>query len=284
VGCNDFRGRKWFVVTGTTAIMESALSEIEFLALSPNRVAVLRRLAEESHTRTDLAVATGASQATLGRILRDFEERSWIRRVEGGYVATATGELIADGFLDLLAILEIEGELRPIVRYLPTDELGFDLRRFEDATITVPSGTKPNAPVKRVLDFLRTAADVRVFSHAFNEGSLRVIEERVSAGETTFEGVFSRSALDAVADDAGLRRRLGSLIDTSSATVRVRDGEIPLAVTVADGAVHMLLRDENGILQASVDTDDPAVRDWARETFEAYWETAERVDPDELTH
>ena len=221
VGCNDFRGRKWFVVTGTTAIMESALSEIEFLALSPNRVAVLRRLAEESHTRTDLAVATGASQATLGRILRDFEERSWIRRVEGGYVATATGELIADGFLDLLAILEIEGELRPIVRYLPTDELGFDLRRFEDATITVPSGTKPNAPVKRVLDFLRTAADVRVFSHAFNEGSLRVIEERVSAGETTFEGVFSRSALDAVADDAGLRRRLGSLIDTPSATVRV---------------------------------------------------------------
>jgi len=263
--------------------MESALSEIEFLALSPNRVAVLRRLAEEPHTRTDLAVATGASQATLGRILRDFEERSWIRRVEGGYVATATGELIADGFLDLLAILEIEGELRPIVRYLPTDELGFDLRRFEDATITVPSGTKPNAPVKRVLDFLRTAADVRVFSHAFNEGSLRVIEERVSAGETTFEGVFSRSALDAVADDAGLRRRLGSLLDTPSATVRVRDGEIPLAVTVADGVVHMLLRDENGILQASVDTDDPAVRDWARETFESYWEAAERVDPDELT-
>ncbi|WP_251343335.1 helix-turn-helix transcriptional regulator [Haloplanus halophilus] len=262
--------------------MESALSEIEFLALSPNRVAVLRRLADERHTRTDLAVATGASQATLGRILRDFEERSWIRRSDGGYVATATGELVADGFLDLLEIVEIEGDLRPIVRYLPTDALGFDLRRFEDATITVPSGTKPNAPVTRVLEFLRTAEDVRVFSHAFNEGSLTVIEERVSDGEMTFEGVFSRSALDAVADDAGLRRRLDSLLGAPDATVRVRDGEIPLAVTVADDVVHMLLRDANGVLQASVDTDDPTVRAWATETFDDYWEAADPVDPDDL--
>jgi predicted transcriptional regulator len=264
--------------------MESALSEIEFLALSPNRVAVLRRLARDRHTRTDLAVATGASQATLGRILRDFEDRSWIRRVDGGYVATATGELVADGFLDLLEIMEIEGELRPIVRYLPTDALGVDLRRFEDATITVPSGTKPNAPVKRVLDILRTAESVRVFSHAFNEGSLTVIEERASAGEMTFRGVFSRRALDAVADDDGLRRRLDSLLDTPAAKVRVRDGEIPLAVTVADGVVHMLLRDTNGVLQASVDTDDAAVRSWAMETFGGYWEAAEPVDRDELVH
>jgi predicted transcriptional regulator len=264
--------------------MESALSEIEFIALSPNRVAVLRRLAQERHTRTDLAVATGASQATLGRILRDFEERSWIRRVDGGYVTTATGELVAEGFFDLLDVVELEGDLRPIVRYLPADELGFDLRRLDDATITVPSGTKPNAPVKRVLDFLRTAADVRVFSHAFNEGSLRVIEERVSSGEMTFEGVFSRSALDAVADEAGLRRRLGSLLDAPTARVRVRDGAIPLAVTVADGVVHMLLRDENGILQASIDTDDATVSGWARETFDAYWAAAEPVAPDELTH
>lgn len=264
--------------------MESALSEIEFLALSPNRVAVLRRLARERHTRTDLAVETGASQATLGRILRDFEERSWIRRADGGYVATATGELVADGFLDLLEIMEIEGDLRPIVRYLPTDALGFDLRRFEDATITVPSGTRPNAPVKRILEFLRNGEAVRVFSHAFNEGSLRVIEERVSAGEATFRGVFSRSALDAVADDAGLRRRLDSLLDMPDARLRVRDGEIPVAVTVVDDVVHLLLRDANGVLQASVDTDDATVHEWATETFEAYWEAATPVDRDELTH
>jgi predicted transcriptional regulator len=264
--------------------MESALSEIEFLALSSNRVAVLRRLARARHTRGDLATATGASQATLGRILRDFEDRSWIRRVDGGYVATATGELVADGFLDLLEIMETEAELRGVVRYLPTDAIDFDLRHFDDATITVPSGTKPNAPVSRVLDLLRDAGEIRAFSHAFNEGSLTVIEERVTDGDSTFEGVFSRRALDAVADDAGLRRRLASLLDAPGASVRVRETEVPVAVTVADGVVHVLLRDENGVLRASIDSDDPVVRAWAHDTFDRYWNAASPVDGDELAH
>ncbi|MFB6102565.1 MAG: helix-turn-helix transcriptional regulator [Haloplanus sp.] len=263
--------------------MESALSEIEFLALSPNRVAVLRHLAEGQHTRGELADVTGASQATLGRILRDFEARSWIERADGAYVATATGELVADGFLDLLDIMETEAVLRDIVPYLPTDAIDFDLRHFDDATITVPSGTKPNAPVGRVLELLRDAETVRAFSHAFNEGSLTVIEERVSAGEMRFEGVFSRNAIDGVSDDPGLRRRLESLLDATDASVRVREAEIPLAVTVADDVVHLLLRDANGVLRASIDTDDPVVRAWAHDTFDRYWQAASPVDRDELS-
>lgn len=262
--------------------MESALSEIEFLALSANRVAVLRHLARERHTRGELAATTGASQATLGRIIRDFEDRSWIRRVDGGYAATATGELVADGFLELLEIMETEAELREVVRYLPTDAIDFDLRHFDDATITVPSGTKPNAPVGRVLDLLGDAGEIRAFSHAFNEDSLTVVEERVTAGESTFEGVFSRRALDAIADDAGLRRRLDSLLDAPAANVRVREAEIPVAVTVADDVVHVLLRDGKGILQASIDSDDPVVRAWAHDTFDRYWNAASPVDRFEL--
>jgi predicted transcriptional regulator len=261
--------------------MESALAEIEFLALSSNRVEVLRRLAEGRHTRTDLAVATGASQATLGRILRDFEERSWIERADGAHVATATGELVADGFLDLLDIVETEADLRPIVDYLPA-AVDFDLRRLDDATVTVPSGTRPNAPVGRILELLRAASSVRVFSHAFNEGSLDAVERRVTAGESTFEGVFSRDAVEAIAEDEGLRRRLDSLLAAPDAAVRVRDDGISPAVTVADGTVHLLLRDDNGVLQASVDTDDPVVRDWARERFQRYWTTASVLEPEDL--
>lgn len=261
--------------------MESALSAIEFLARSPNRVAVLRLLADGRCTRNDLAVETGASQATLGRILRDFEERSWIRRVDDRYVATVTGELVAEGVLDLVAILEVETSLRDVVPYLPAGALDFDLRRLADATVTVPSATKPNAPVQRLLELLRDAGTVRVASHAFNEDSLRILERRVSAGESTFEGVFSPSAIDGVADDPDLRRRLDALLEAPDATVRVREGEIPLAVTVADDVVHLLLRDENGVLRASIDTDDAAVRTWARETFDRYWATASAVSSDD---
>jgi predicted transcriptional regulator len=262
--------------------MESVLEEIEFLALSPNRVEVLRLLAEDPQTRSDLAASTGASQATLSRILADFEKRSWVEREGGKYVATATGRLVADGFTDLLEVLEIEADLREIVEYLPTRAMAFDLRRLADATITRPSQTRPNAPIQRVLDLLEDADDCRVFSHAFNEQSLTAVRERVTGDDRTFRGVFSRSAIDALAEDSGLRRQLISLLDADGTEVRIHDEEIPVAVTIADERVHLLLRDEVGVLRASIDTDDPGVRSWATETFERHWRTASPLDADDF--
>jgi len=263
--------------------MEDALADIEFLALSGNRVEVLGLLADERHTRRDLADETGASQATLGRILGDFEDRAWVRKERGGYVATATGELVASGFTDLLSILDTERELRPIVEYLPTDAMGFDLCYLADATITTPSSTRPNAPVQRVLDLIADADDVRVFSHAFNEQSLGVVKEHTATGDQTFRGVFSRSAIEALAGDSALRERLLALIDTDGVEIRLCENEIPVAVTVADDVVHLLVRDADGILRASVDSDDPAVLAWADDAFDRHWAAAELLERDDFS-
>jgi predicted transcriptional regulator len=262
--------------------MESALEEIEFLALSENRVKVLTLLAEQRRTRRALETETGASQATLSRILGDFQDRSWVRQDGSEYVATATGKLVAEGFNDLLDILETESELRGLVRYLPTHAMDFDLRHLADATITTPTQTRPNAPVRRLLDLVERAETVKAFSHAFNEQNLTVVERRASAGDLAFSGVLSRSAVDALADDRELRDRFGSLLDASETEIHVREEGIPLAVTIADETVHMLLRDETGVLRASIDTDDAAVRSWALETFDHYWRTATELGPTDL--
>ena len=262
--------------------MESALAEIEFLALSPNRVETLRLLADGPHTRRELVATTGASQPTLGRILGDFEERSWVVRDGSEYRATATGKLVAAGFDDLLSIVDTEERLRPVVRWLPTDAITFDLRHLADATITTPSQVRPNAPVKRALDLLRDADEVRIFSYAFNEQSLDVVADRTAAGDQRFEGVFSASAIDALADDSRLRRQLRELLAADRASVRITDEEIPLAVTVADSVVHLFLRDDRGLLQASLDVADPAVSDWADGLFSQYWETATPLDVEQL--
>ena len=259
--------------------MEAPLEEIEFLARSTNRVEVLRLLAAEPQTRRELAAATGASQATLGRILDDFTDRSWVRHDGGEYVATATGTLVADGIGDLVSVLETEAKLRGVVSYLPTTELGFDLRRLADATVTVPSRTRPSAPLQRVLDAMADAARLRAFSHTLNEQSLATAHDRVTAGEQSFEAVLSASAIDALAADHRLWTQLRALAEHDDAEIRVRREEVPLAVTVADGTVYLLVRDESGILRASLHTDDPAVREWADETFSAYWETASPFDP-----
>lgn len=260
---------------------DASLEEIEFLALSANRVDVLRLLSEGRYTRTELADETGASQATLGRILGDFDERSWITRDGSEYTATATGRLVAAGFTDLQEILETERRLRDIVEFLPTEEFGFDIRRLADATITVPTQTRPNAPLQRLLSLLQDATEVRAFSHAFNEQNLTTVQERTSADEQTFEGVFSRNAIDALAADPSLREQLLDLLATDRAAVRVRD-DVPVAAMLIDDIVYLLVRDGHGVLRASIDIDDAEVRSWARDTFESYWESATPLEGDDL--
>ncbi|MEY7848719.1 helix-turn-helix transcriptional regulator [Natrarchaeobius sp. A-rgal3] len=262
--------------------MESSLEEIEFLALSANRVDVLRLLSEGRYTRRELSETTGASQATLGRILGDFDERSWVRRDGSEYVATATGRLVSAGFTDLQEIVETERTLRDIVDFLPTESLSFDLRRLSNATITTPSQTRPNAPLQRLLELLEEAEDVRTVSHAFNEQTLSIVRERTKAGEQTFEGVFSRRAIEALTDESELRRRLESLLEADRAAVRITDDDVPLAVMIVDDVVYLLLRDAQGILRASVDVDDDHVRSWAKETIADYWEESTRLEPESL--
>jgi len=248
--------------------MEETLAEVEFLALSPNRVTVLETVADGSHTRTELADVTGASQATLGRILGDFEERHWVERAAGGYVATATGRLVAEQFADLLGVIDTERQLRDVVDFLPTDAMDFDFRHLADATITTPSETRPNAPLQRLLELLRGANSVTAFSHAFNDQSLSVVADRLD--DIEFQAVLSPAAIDSLTADDQLRARLRSVVDSATATVSVHDGKIPVAVTIADDVVNILARDDRGVLQAAVDTDNPAVRKWAQRRFEHY--------------
>jgi len=262
--------------------METSLAEVEFLALSENRVEVLRLLAEGPRDRSELAAETGASQATLGRILRDFEERSWVERRGGEYTATATGRLVSRGFTDLLDILATERELRGVVEYLPAEELTFDLRHLSDATVTVPSGTRPDAPLQRLLDLEQEGREIRAFSHAFNERSLSLTAERAREDDLTFRGVFSRGAIDVLANDDDLRRTLRELLDADDAFVRVYDGDVPLAGTIVDGVVNLLVRDESGVLRAAIDTDDDVVLSWAEDTFTGYWEAATPFDRRDL--
>ncbi|MFB6173466.1 MAG: helix-turn-helix transcriptional regulator [Halobacteriales archaeon] len=262
--------------------MDAALDDVEFLARSPNRVAVLQSLAAERRTRSELAAETGASQATLGRILADFEERSWVRRVDGAYEATATGDLVADAVADLVAALDLERDLREIVEYLPTEALGFDLARLADAEITVPTETRPNAPVRRLLELERAAGEVRAFSHAFNEQTLDLLAERTAAGDVAFRGVFAPAAVDALRSDPSLRERLRTVVGADTAAVRVRSAGIPVAGTIADDRVHVLVRDDSGVLRAAIDTDDPAVYEWAERAFERYWSDAAPLDRSDL--
>ena len=261
--------------------MDPVLEEIEFLARSTNRVDVLRLVAAGPYSRRELASETGASQPTLGRILRDFEERNWLTETAAGYEATPTGRLVAEGVGEFYDLVETELKLRELVDWLPTEELTFDLRELQDATVTVPSQTRPAAPVGRVVDLVREADRVTMLSHAFNDRTLEAVADWVASGGS-FEAVFSADAIEPVAADDALASHLRRLVDAEGATVRIYDGVVPLAVTLTDDTVGLLLRDDSGRLQAALDTDAPAVADWAREVYSHYREESRPLAVDLL--
>jgi predicted transcriptional regulator len=94
--------------------------------------------------------------------------------------------------------------------------------------------------------------------------------------------VLSPAAIDSLTADAELRGRLREVVDAETATIGVYAGEIPLAVTIVDGVVHMLVRDGRGVLQAAIDTDNPTVREWAKRRFEHYRVQSEPLTAEEL--
>lgn len=273
---NDFR---WAVEWNG---MASPLEEIEFLARSGNRIEVLATLASGSYTRRELGDVTGASQPTLGRILNDLSDRNWIAYDGDRYRATPTGELVADGITDLRERLETETKLREVVEWLPTEVMDVDLRAFEDAKITTPSSTRPNAPLSRMVELLERTGSARLLSHSFNSQKLDLLERRTTAGDLRAEGVFAADAIDAVAADPDLRGRLEAVVAAGQTDLRVYDGEVPLALELTDDRTHLLLRDEAGVVRGSLDTDNETVRSWAESVYERYWSAASPLDADEL--
>jgi predicted transcriptional regulator len=260
--------------------MSDPLEEVEFLARSANRIEVLLVLTEGAYTRRELGDALEASQPTLGRILQDLTERNWVAYDGERYRATATGRLVGEGMTDLRERLETEARFREVAPWLP-NEMGVDLRAFGDATVTLPSGARPNAPIRRMVELLRESGRVRLLSHSFNEAKLDLLAERCVDGTLVAEGVFSTDAIDALRAVPDLQARLVRVLGTEGAEIRVTREPVPLAVEVTDTRTHLLLRDGEGLVRASVDTDAEAVREWASDLHARYWGDARRLSPSE---
>jgi predicted transcriptional regulator len=258
------------------------LDEIEFLARSSNRIEVLAALVEGPHTRRELEDRLNVSQPTLGRILTDLAERNWADSDAGAYRATPTGKLVEAGITDLRERLETETRLREVVEWLPMDSLSFDFRHLDDATITTPSRTRPNAPIQRMLELLSATNSARLVSHAFNEQKLTLIHDRTVAGEMRTDGVFTQSAIDALTATPDLRRKLRAILASESAEIRVTTEEIPLALEVTDDRTHLLLRDSDGIVRASLDTADETVRSWAEGVHSRYYSDASVLEAEDV--
>lgn len=246
------------------------LDDVEFLARSDHRVTALTALARRPQSRADLRAMTGVSQSTIGRTLRAFEDRNWIRRDGKYYEATQLGSYVAAGIRELIDRLETERSLRDVWQWLPGEASGFTVEMCSGATLSVAGVDDPYRPVNRFASLLRgtdqfrfLGVDVALLDPCRDEFCRRTVDgmrAEVIASPTVAEHVRSTHP-----------EQFTEALETGNLTVRLHDGLPPYGVGILDDQTVVSGCDPvSGAVQVLVDTDAADARAWAESVYEAY--------------
>lgn len=246
------------------------LDDVEYLARSDHRVTALAALARRPQSRADLLAMTGVSQSTLGRTLRAFEDRNWIRRDGKHYEATALGAYVAAGMRALIDRLETEQALRDVWQWLPGEDEGLTVEMLAEAVVTVPDTDDPYSPANRFVALLEETDRLRFvgFDLALLEPCKDELCRRILDGMRTEivdppnVAKYMRSAHP---------ERFAEALRSGNLTIRLHDDLPPYGVGIFDDRVAICGYDPaSGTVQVLVDADDPAAREWAESAYETY--------------
>lgn len=258
----------------------STLDDIAFLARSEHRATVLDRLAAGPMHRDELREATGASSPTMGRVLRDLEDRHWLACEGRTWELTTAGRYVAAHFADLCDAMATERTLRDVWELLPSEMEGFSPDLFTDAVVSFPGPGYPYQPVERLAELIERSDSLRGFGSTIVKAStLETACGAIQAG-MEFEYVYSPENVETLF--AWNPEEIARTVACDNCTTYVHDA-IPdgesCGVDIFDDRVTICCHDvETNVLRAVVDTDSPAARDWADSLFERIKRDAEPLD------
>lgn len=256
-----------------------ALEDIAYLARSANRVTILDVLASESFTSRDLVERTEIARTTVGRIVKEFEERGWVKRTtDGEYTATPTGEQVITEFTPLVESMTVIQDLGETVAWFQATEQPIDLHHLRDATVWRPDSTDPMAPTAAYLDDLRTATEFHClvgvappvpFEKAMRDG--------VADRGMRVEHVISESEYAYLRDDPERRGRWREYIEAGANVYRY-DGTVPCNFVILDETVYIAKsQSEYGEPYTVIESNNDVVRSWAHEIIERHRAESEQL-------
>lgn len=260
---------------------QRTLEPLDYLTRSEHRVQVLEALTEAipkpgldtpGYEPRELREMTGASEATVSRILNEFDDRGWAERdAEGEYTATPIGQSIAIEFAPLLDSMEAIQHLGDALALLPLNELSIGLEHFSDATIRDPQGPQPNDFTAFLKILLTDSSILYTLSYVPDQTSLREeVREQSASGSLDLITIFAEHIVEYM-EDAASEDVIGLL--NAGDVWYAYDGHIPCNMFIFDETVVF----ENSQVDAcrtgtSIVTHDEAVREWALDVFEKYKE------------
>lgn len=257
------------------------LDEIDFLVRSPGRLDVLSSLRDEPRSRDDLLSLSDVSRVTMSRILRDFEERGWLVRVNGEYESTSKGAFVADEVGRLTANFRtIRGE-EALLDWFPAELFAFNHHRLADGHAIESDHSNLDECIQHVVDLFEQSDEYRVVGNGMAGAIADATWRATVQGDLVFEGVLDFGAVEVIASNPRMREQMLEVIAQENANLYRFDwrGELrdrygwdgEFGFQIADDTVSLV---GNGGL---VDTTDEGVWSWARGFFESLLRRAEPV-------
>ncbi|GGN90359.1 MULTISPECIES: helix-turn-helix transcriptional regulator [Haloarcula] len=252
-----------------------AADAARFLADSPDRLALLERLADEPGTPSDLDDDLGQSRRSVQRNLAAFAERGWARKHDGAYDLTTAGRLITRrhrSYLDALAAIE---SWEPLFAHLPADQAPRP-EHLADATLVGSEPDQPQAPVSHYVESIASAStdSIRMLSPVLS----RLFHD-AHAGQV-LDGVTHELVLDGPTVQRAREQNpaeFATVVGVPGFSLYRHPDPLSFGLTLTDDRVFLLAYDDQGQLHALADGSDPAFYEWASTCFERHRDRSEHV-------
>lgn len=261
---------------------DSPISDIAYLARSEHRIPALVALTDRPRTRSELCEETGVSSSTIRRTLNEFEDRRWIRKDGYQYVATPPGEAIASVMEDAIDRVKTERELRDVWHWLPDVVGELPAETWSELTVTVADPELPYRPVNRFESLLESTTTLRFVRPevALMDPCLDLLSERVDSGVDVTLIDRPNCHLYFLTT---YPERSSELLQRTNFTALQHDELPPYGTGLLDERVVIsCYEQDSGMAQAVIDTDVPAVRNWAQSVYERYRSDARPIEPHQL--
>ena len=257
---------------------------VTYLGASPVRIAVLEALAERRLSRRELQDAVDTSRTTLWRLLREFEDRHWIRETETEVELTTAGRIILERIGALRTASEAIETLADVIDWLPVDEMDVPIERLAAAEIVRPATSNPAAPMRLAMKQLETATDIRILTRGYSPWLVDVLYEPVLEGRKSVSMVVAEPVLDALNDEEPLRQQVDEMIAMGGLELYRANEPVSHIFAILDGErLGMGIADEHGRPRATLDIEDDAVLEWALQTYTDYRNRATEIGAGRFT-
>lgn len=233
---------------------------LQFLAVSPHRVEILRTLRDAGQLRrSELTATSRASHRTVKRALAAFRERGWVQETDRRLRLTVGGAFVLDAYEDFADRASLVDDLRPFFANVAEEDCYAGPEAFEDATIIETDPGSPFAPVEYLLERYREATDHASVLLTYVSASLldRVVAEERPEGldVTIVVDDCVQSAIERNGEYAGLLEERAT-----TAEVFALDETFPFTCAIVDDHAVITITDEDGFPSVVLGSTNPALR------------------------